>query len=69
MEPTLRDLFAGLAAVGLLMRHGAEGFYAEEAFEVADKLIAERQPDDEGLAKLAKRTRKRNVEENARGQS
>jgi hypothetical protein len=64
MEPSLRDLFAGLATIGLLTRYGAEGFDAIEAYEIADKLLSEREPE-EGLAKLAKRTRKASGKENA----
>lgn len=64
MEPSLRDVFAGLATIGLLTRYGAEGFDAAEAYEIADRLIAEREPE-EGIAKLAKRTRRPSVKENA----
>jgi hypothetical protein len=67
MEPTLRDLFAGVMSVGLIVRYGAEGFHAEEAYELADKMLACREPEPEpeieeaGIATLTKKPRKRNV--------
>jgi len=71
MEPTLRDLFAGVMSVGLIVRYGAEGFHAEEAYELADKMLACREPEPEpepepeieeaGIATLTKKPRKRSV--------
>lgn len=63
MEPTVRDLLAGLASVGLLTRYGIEGFYPEEAYEVADRLLEYSHPEDtEGIAKLAKKPRRKSSE-------
>ena len=63
MEPNLRDLFAAFASIGLLTRYGAEGFHAKEAYDIADQMIAEREPE-EGIAKLAKRPRETSGKEN-----
>jgi hypothetical protein len=61
MDGDLRDVFAGLATIGLLMRHGKEGFSADEAYAIAEQLIQYKEAEhEEGIAKLAKKTRKRN---------
>lgn len=62
MDEGARDLLAGFAMIGLLMRYGHEGFSAEEAYEIADEMMAHN-ASEEGIAKLAKKTRKRNVQD------
>jgi hypothetical protein len=61
MDGDLRDVFAALATIGLLVRYGHEGYDANEAYEIADKLLSCREPEVEeaGIAKLAKKPRKR----------
>lgn len=60
MNEDARDLLAGFAMIGLLMRYGHEGFSAEEAYEIADEMIEHKAAAEEGIAKLAKKTRRKN---------
>jgi hypothetical protein len=57
-KETLRDVFAGMCALGLIMRGVPNESVASEAYEMADRLMEERIPDRVGLPAIKKRTRK-----------
>jgi hypothetical protein len=67
-DEDLRDLFAGLALVGILGNRGSLGFRADaaaiRAYETADAMIEakyKKEEPEQGITSVIKRTRKKNV--------
>ena len=69
-DEDLRDLFAGLALMGLSSRgvhENSEPQVAAWCYKIADAMIeakyAEDEPEEVGIAAVVKRTRKKNVKD------
>ena len=54
-KETLRDVFAGLCAMGLIIRGIPDGSIASKAYDLADQLMEERNADRVGLPAIKKR--------------
>jgi hypothetical protein len=54
-QETLRDVFAGLCAMGLIIRGIPNESVASKAYDFADRLMEERSADRVGLPAIKKR--------------
>jgi len=54
-QETLRDVFAGLCAMGLIIRGVPNESVATKAYDFADRLMEERSADRVGLPAIKKR--------------
>jgi len=55
---TLRDVFAGMCAMALIMRGVPDETVPTKAYEMADRLMETREPETAGLPAIKRRTRK-----------
>ena len=58
-EFDMRDLFAGLALVGMIIRtpdeEWSDKYVVESAYELADAMLEARDPQEDGIAAITKR--------------
>lgn len=57
-KETLRDLFAGLCAMALIMRGVSDDSVPNQAYDMADRLMDARDPDVVGLPAIKRKRTK-----------